>query len=167
MTTVNSLSAGMDEIKRRLQDVESSVKRLNAQDSSTVKLSGGISLDTSDIPDTLSEVQAYINRLNDLPIEDLLPELNAAINRTLVANGLVKTGTLRNSFTARKEGEQLIFEYDVPYAGILHDGGYIIPYGNPNAEPVYIAPRPWLIQALENFDFQPVIERIVARVLGQ
>ena len=57
---------------------------------------------------------------------------------------IVDSGALLNSQSVSIAGESIVIDYGVPYARFVHDGGYIQPYGNPNAEAVYIPGRPWI-----------------------
>ena len=41
------------------------------------------------------------------------------------------------------QGNSLVISYDVPYANLVHFGGYVVPYGNSFAERVFIPARPW------------------------
>lgn len=69
---------------------------------------------------------------------------------------IVDTGALRDSLalsvTKTEYGGLVNIAYREPYALITHYGGYIQPYGNPNAKPVYLPPRPWVQLALVQND---------------
>jgi len=81
------------------------------------------------------------------------------------------TGELARSVevTAQKNGINV--SYSAPYAGIVHDGGYIHPYGNMSARPVYLPGRPWVSSVLygggpvPQFDFEDFLRKEVALVL--
>ena len=57
---------------------------------------------------------------------------------------ILDSGDLRDSQLVAVMGESIVIDYGVPYARFVHEGGYIQPYGNPNAEPVYVPGRPWI-----------------------
>ena len=61
---------------------------------------------------------------------------------------IVDSGELKNSLNITWNGMRAIIRYDVPYAMLVHEGGYIQPYGNPNAERVYLPGRPWIRSTL-------------------
>lgn len=173
MTTIKTTPDGIakavqDELKQRInayiKDVKKVLEPLGG-DSQTLTL-GDVSIDSSSLDAATDGVKEYVSRLDNLDFQSMIQPLNDAINRSLVANGLVDTGRLKNSLTVKVTGEQLLVEYDCPYAGILHEGGYVHPYGNANAKKVYIPPRPWIVNALDNFDFQPLIEEVITRALG-
>ena len=76
-------------------------------------------------------------------------------NGELVGSGtrdLIDTGALHDSlkvktnFLATKT--QTTIEYTAPYASIVHYGGAIVPYGNPNAATVILPARPWITSLL-------------------
>ena len=72
---------------------------------------------------------------------------------------IVDTGKLRNSleikasFSVTKVGFQI--NYKTPYAGLVHYGGVIKPYGNPNAADVLVPGRPWVQAIFEGTHGQP------------
>ena len=61
---------------------------------------------------------------------------------------IVDTGDLKKSckILTGKSGKVVFYEitYALPYAAITYHGGYILPYGNPFAQRVYLPPRPWI-----------------------
>lgn len=75
------------------------------------------------------------------------------------------TGELANSVTVTASSNGISVTYGVPYANIIHNGGYIAPYGNKNARPVYLPGRPWVSSVLygggpvPQFDFQAFMQR--------
>lgn len=60
------------------------------------------------------------------------------------ARDIYNTGELARSLSIVTSGKGLTISYGAPYASIIHNGGYIFPYGNKNARPVYLPPRPWI-----------------------
>lgn len=75
------------------------------------------------------------------------------------------TGELARSVSVKATGEGIDVFYSAPYANLVHNGGYIQPYGNPNARPVYMPPRPWVSSVLygggpvPQFDFDGFIRQ--------
>ena len=61
---------------------------------------------------------------------------------------IIDTGALKNSLKIDWNGMRAIVRYDEPYAALIHEGGYIHPYGNKNASPVYLPGRPWVRSVL-------------------
>ena len=65
---------------------------------------------------------------------------------------IVDTGRLKNSLKLKSSFAQtkssLTIGYSVPYAGLVHNGGVILPYGNANAQPVLLPARPWISAVL-------------------
>lgn len=59
------------------------------------------------------------------------------------ARDIVDTGALMNSVQFVDSGDGFSLYYSEPYANLVHYGGYINPYGNPNAR-VYLPARPWV-----------------------
>lgn len=61
---------------------------------------------------------------------------------------IVDTGALDKSKKVNtvfgKTQAKLQVRYTVPYAAIVHWGGYVVPYGNRFARAVYLPPRPWI-----------------------
>ena len=103
-------------------------------------------------------------------IESYLPPLlNKAMesktwdwpNDTLRQNGstagrtrdIVDTGKLRDSLKVStkflKTKTTFNVTYGAPYAALVHEGGYILPYGDSFKDPKYIPGRPWVTAALE------------------
>lgn len=78
---------------------------------------------------------------------------------------IVDTGSLKDSGLVKIDRNGVSVSYSSPYAGIVHDGGYIQPYGNPNARPVYYPKRPWIRATLlgggptPQFDFSASVMR--------
>jgi hypothetical protein len=56
---------------------------------------------------------------------------------------IVDTGILRASNTFNINGTLATFKWTVGYATAVHYGATIYPYGNKNARPVKIPPKPW------------------------
>ena len=78
---------------------------------------------------------------------------------------IVDTGALLASQQVQIEGSNIKISYGVDYAGIVFYGGYIQPYGNPNARPVYLPPRPWTDVLQTEFDYESEILPILISFL--
>ena len=66
---------------------------------------------------------------------------------------IVDSGELRDSLKVStkflKTKTTFNITYSAPYAKLVHDGGYILPYGQAGRETKYLPPRPWIAAALE------------------
>ena len=61
---------------------------------------------------------------------------------------IIDTGELRNSLSLTLSDSTVNISYDSEHAAVVHNGGYIQPYGNPNADSVYLPARPWIAAVL-------------------
>lgn len=57
---------------------------------------------------------------------------------------IIDTGELKDSLSITIGTSGVEIKYDSEYAALVHYGGYIQPYGNPNADSVYLPARPWI-----------------------
>lgn len=65
---------------------------------------------------------------------------------------IIDTGTLRDGMEVSIGGNGVInIVNDVPYAALVHYGGYIVPYGSQRAKRVYLPARPWVRAVLDGF----------------
>jgi len=75
------------------------------------------------------------------------------------------TGELAASGKVTAQGTGISVSYSAPYASIIHDGGYIFPYGNKKARPIYLPGRPWVASTIygggpvPQFDFMASLNR--------
>lgn len=105
-------------------------------------------------------------------LDEVLKEaISSSIWRTRNGvNDIVSSGDLRDSSKITNTGNNLRISYDVPYANLIHYGGYIVPYGNTNAGRIYIPPRPWVATVLggrfNGFDPEDVYLQIISRLLS-
>jgi hypothetical protein len=101
-------------------------------------------------------------------------------NETLRKNGrivssprnIVDTGKLKKSqkvVTSYKGGTLAVaISYSAPYAGIVHYGGYVRPYGNVNARLASYPQRPWVHGVLrgeygvDKYNMNEHLERAIA-----
>ena len=80
---------------------------------------------------------------------------------------IVDSGDLMNSQSVSWNGSSFDISYGTPYAGLVHDGGYIYPYGNMSANKVYLPGRPWISATLEGtgpvpkFDFGESVSKYI------
>jgi hypothetical protein len=109
-----------------------------------LKLSG---VDAADLLTDLDEATALAAKL---VAERLGEALDQAISAAVWAwdtggtRNIIDTGKLMASRQITVTGNRIDIQYNVPYAGLVHYGGYILPYGNVNASKVYLPGRPWL-----------------------
>ena len=106
-------------------------------------------------------------------MNDLASELKSALTKALMSPVWAWEGGSRDIFDTGRlagSGQVLVVSgglnvvYSAPYAGIVHDGGYIYPYGNTAARPVYLPGRPWIESVMygkgpvPQFDFDGFFE---------
>lgn len=101
-------------------------------------------------------VDSFARALN----EEVIKELPALLNAAMVEYDLIDTGRLRDSLQIINTGTSFDIRYSAPYAGLVHEGGYILPYGNQNAEKVFVPGRPWINMALKRVDYEAIASRV-------
>lgn len=136
-----------------------------------------VSLESYDIGirDLPTDLRKAANKATDMVIS----ELGAALDEAMMAavwdwtndqRDIVDTGKLMGSRSIQKSGNGFTVAYSAPYAGIVHYGGYIQPYGNPGIEKIYYPSRPWIDSVLNGggpvpqFDFAEVFNRAFQEV---
>jgi hypothetical protein len=132
------------ELRNRIDSAMQEIDQINMQ--SDIKVFGQI-----DIVPRLEEVSGTANDLRKATDEarnEIAIELDKALTASVTAWGIVDTGALLRSQSVTVTGESIVITYGVPYAEFVHEGGYIRPYGNPNADTVYIQGRPWIDSVL-------------------
>lgn len=87
---------------------------------------------------------------------------------------IVDTGELQRSKKIKSESlatrRNTLISYSAQYASYVHNGAYIIPYGNTNAQRVYTPARPWIyyavigMGALADNENGPYIKELQARL---
>jgi phage gpG-like protein len=120
-----------------------------------------------------------ISTLLKLSLNDFARELDSILKDAIGASiwrtregdsDIIDSGDLLNSQTVTVQGTQISIDYDVPYAALVHYGGYILPYGNVNATRVYLPPRPWVAEVLagnyQSIDLREVYKELVRRLLS-
>lgn len=107
-------------------------------------------------PDSFESIEADMRpKVNEATAQVVAP-LTEALNNAMAASwgwsdgarDIIDTGELRNSLTVTVTDGRVDIVYNSPYAGLVHYGGYISPYGNANIEKVYIPGRPWITATL-------------------
>jgi len=93
-------------------------------------------------------------------------ELVGGGNRDLIDTGRLHDSLkLKTSFMATKTVTQI--EYTAPYAALVHYGGAIQPYGNPNLPTVLLPGRPWITSLLagggpiEQYNINAIYEKAI------
>ena len=127
-------------------------------------------IDAVDEEAILEEAQQQIDAL----MSELAKEVEAALTGALKSSvwswksgsrDIYDTGKLASSVSVTVTGDGISVSYSAPYANIVHNGGYIQPYGNSSARPVYLPARPWVTSVLYGdgpvppFDFDDFIAR--------
>lgn len=109
----------------------------------------------------------------------LVPQLQQSLQAALAANiwpdgsggtdDIISSGALLRSQSVNYSNSQIRIDYDVPYAALVHYGGYIRPYGRRDTAAVYIAPRPWVAGVLSGktglnlrAEYQRLIDQIIS-----
>lgn len=140
-------------LQARISALKSGIPKLKEE--LTFKIPSAVPLKI--VVDTV-EVQQLIDKIRNLNISDkLLRKLEGVVDAALTdaistaqwkaydgtTVDIVDTGALRDSQKVQVQGNSLVITYDVPYANLVHFGGYVIPYGNSFADRVFIPARPW------------------------
>lgn len=82
---------------------------------------------------------------------------------------IIDTGALKKSRTITVEGPRIMISYNLPYAALVHYGGYVLPYGNRNAQRVYLPGRPWVQSVvlgggpIPRLNFEEIYEQAIER----
>lgn len=76
--------------------------------------------------------------------KDLDEMMAASWGWTGGARDIIDTGALKESKKVAVSGDDILISYGAAYAQLIHYGGYVLPYGNPSAQKVYIPGRPWV-----------------------
>lgn len=83
---------------------------------------------------------------------------------------IISSGRLLGSQQVNVSGDKIRISYGVPYAGLIHYGGYIKPYSNSSdIRVIYLPPRPWVANVLSgkfsNYEIELIYRDIMARIL--
>lgn len=121
----------------------------------------------------LREIEKAFDQASAIMVSRLGDALDAAMSSTAWPSGkdIIDTGKLISSRRITYKNGSIDIAYNVPYFGIVHFGGYIHPYGNKNAEKIYIPGRPWITYTVEGggpvpqFDFEGLYEEALGQLL--
>lgn len=137
-----------------------------------LKLSG---VDAADLLTDLDEATALATKIVAERLGEALDEaITAAVWAwdTGPTRDIVDTGKLKASRQIIVTGNRIEIQYNVPYAGLVHYGGYILPYGNVNASKVYLPERPWLESVVlgggpvPQFNYEEIYEQAIEQAFG-
>ena len=108
---------------------------------------------TDDLIEDAIESQFDITNSMGAIAAGLKQELDAALKSPVWAwtsgnRDIYDTGELMDSGKVVAMGDRLSVSYSAPYAMLIHNGGYIHPYGNLKARPIYLPGRPWVSSVL-------------------
>lgn len=104
-----------------------------------------------------AELQQMADQMLASVAQDLSQQIELALETALKSSvwswpggsrDIYDTGRLAKSGKVTVSADGIDVVYAAPYAQIVHDGGYIHPYGNMNARPVYLPGRPWIRSVL-------------------
>lgn len=137
----------------------------------TIPVGFGIDAENADIDEEV--LQDIVEKKLASVATDLAAQLENALRGALKSSvwswsdgmrDIFDTGELANSGKVLIGSDGLTVAYAAPYAEIVHNGGYVHPYGNMRARPVYLPGRPWIRSVLygegpvPQFDFEGFFE---------
>ena len=86
------------------------------------------------------------------------------------AGDIIDSGRLLGSQRVTSNGSSIQISYGVPYAALIHYGGYIVPYGDKRQRPIYIPGRPWVATVLGSqfggYDINQIYIDIIKRIIS-
>lgn len=134
----------------------------------------GVKLSGIAAADILNGIEKGIQQANEIiatKLSDALDEamMSAVWSWNKGSRDIVDTGELMRSKNITVDGNRINISYNVPYAGLVHYGGYIAPYGNRSIEKVYIPARPWVDSVVlgggptPQFDFEKIYTEAIER----
>lgn len=88
------------------------------------------------------------------------------LDSSIQSNDLIESGELKNSLSVALTPSGLEIRYSAPYAALMHEGGYITPYGNRNAGKVFIPGRPWIDEAIAKMPVKVIAEQACVNYLA-
>ena len=145
-----AISAVVEAMERRLQEAKASVETQSATVTYGSPLSEfQIAPVSTKSPGFDAEMREAIDWANERA-ENVIREF---LDGAMLANAwgwrdgsrdIVDTGELRDSLKFERSADGVSFFYTAPYAALVHNGGYIQPYGNANLDAVYVPGRPWV-----------------------
>lgn len=134
----------------------------------------GLKLSGIDAADILTGIEEGVQNANQIIASRLGEALDEAMSSAVWSwddgtRDIVDTGKLMSSRNVTVDGNRISISYDVPYAGLVHYGGYIVPYGNKSVEKVYIPARPWVDSVVmgggpvPQFNFEEIYAQAIER----
>lgn len=127
--------------------------------------------------DGASSIIDKVEEATDIALSIIATEIGGYLDSAMTSSiwggndpDIVDSGKLRNSLTITRSGSSIIISYDEPYAKLIHYGGYIIPYGNENADRKYIEGKPWVDSIIfgdgpiARYDYQEAYNRAISSV---
>lgn len=120
--------------------------------------------------EVLAQGKAALAQVTQKLAQEVESALQAALKASVWSWGdgardIYDTGELASSGNVTANADGISVSYSAPYASIVHNGGYIYPYGNKNARPIYLPGRPWVSSVLygggpvPQFDFDGFLQR--------
>lgn len=103
-------------------------------------------------------VESYLPSVLDLALDSNVwswPRQTVRQNGSVAGRtrDIVDTGELKKSLVINtsflKTATKFEIKYTAKYAGLVHEGGYIRPYGNTRAAKVFVPGRPWIEAAMK------------------
>lgn len=141
--------------KSQLQKIEQIFSKLAKQKdigSISIELKASSLPDLSLLENFPSQFDRAAKEIHSRALVFLSEELELALGIAMESNvwgweygdgDIYDTGALRDSGRVVVSGNSLQIFYGEEYAAIVHYGGYISPYGNPNVT-IYMPGRPWI-----------------------
>lgn len=113
-----------------------------------------------------NDIRDDVYKAMGLTIAEMAEIIDDILREALYQNDLVRSGKLLKSQEVNATSTSIDISYDVPYAGLIYYGGYIVPYGSPYGTRIYVPARPWIMEAI-NADFSGNFRRILSKYLSK
>lgn len=167
---------GAERLVQRAVEIRKGLKALKEKLKFRVPVAVGFrtTVDTTEIENLIKKIEALdiANLLLQKLVKTIEEELTKAITTAQWSAydgstvDIVDTGALLDSQKVYIANNSIVVEYGVSYAGLVHFGGYIIPYQNPYAERVFLPARPWTTILRDGtIDFQGIVESELIKIL--
>lgn len=124
----------------------------------------GVGFEVKDIPANINFAR-LADGCEDAIAKAIAAQLPQYLDQSIEDLGVVDTGELKRSLSIGITPSGVEIRYGAPYAAIQHEGGYILPYGNPNAQKAFIPGRPWVTQALQRMPLREIARQACATYL--
>ena len=150
------MSAYKVKVKGNMQGLVPELQKLSGK---KIKMSSKLKLPEIDFSEAIGDLPisgiekytiAEVNQALSMAKGEVADALNAAMSSTSWqwttggSRDIVDTGSLKDSLSITFAGGSFLISYSEPYAALVHWGGYIYPYGNRNAQKIYLPGRPWV-----------------------